>query len=90
MILAGQGGHGTYTDLWLPKRLLLARPVEKIAFGYDHCLAITQGIPELYAWGRGGQGQLGIGRAKGSAEPVLVRQNNSCVENGNNFSHLLI
>ncbi|CAD7969556.1 unnamed protein product, partial [Amoebophrya sp. A120] len=69
---SGQTGQrGSTADLWLPKRLEFSSPVTKIAFGYEHCLCITSNM-ELYAWGRGGQGQLGINQAKSTDNPVLV------------------
>ena len=61
-------------NLWQPRRVLtnrFFRPVEMVACGYEHTLAIAQG-GECFAWGKGDSGQLGTGRAKDASEPTKV------------------
>eukprot|EP00397_Hematodinium_sp_SG-2012_P020312 GEMP01020919.1.p1 GENE.GEMP01020919.1~~GEMP01020919.1.p1 ORF type:complete len:474 (+),score=60.21 GEMP01020919.1:541-1962(+) len=62
-------------DLWEPTLLHMSRPVKYLALGSNHCLAITTDL-ELWAWGKGGQGQLGTGRAKDTFTPTLVTLKN--------------
>ncbi len=49
-----------------------AAPLVAVAVGYDHAAAIdAEG--RAWAWGRGGEGQLGDGAAASSTVPVAVR-----------------
>lgn len=41
----------------------ITTPVKEIACGWYHTLAVTD-TNEVYSWGRGDRGQLGIGRTK--------------------------
>ena len=52
-------------------RALLAEPVTAVACGEAHALACTAG-GRVLAWGRAGEGQLGLGEERGAASPALA------------------
>jgi len=62
---------------WAPRKLTITlgnstRLVKEVAVGYEHCIIVTNSA-DLWAWGKGQQGQLGTGRARTEAEPVLIQ-----------------
>merc|ERR1719247_2261632 len=65
-------------DLWTPTKLPFKFSVSKIACGYEHCLAVTNEF-SLYSWGKGDQGQLGLGSASDVFEPSKVTINGAVV-----------
>lgn len=50
----------------------IEEPVMYISAGWKHCAAITAS-GQLYTWGHGKYGRLGLGHCKGSATPALVK-----------------
>ncbi len=59
--LGGRLGHGAEADEPLPRRVeaLAARHVHAVAAGEAHCAARAGG--EVYVWGAGSYGRLGLG-----------------------------
>eukprot|EP00741_Cyanophora_paradoxa_P015422 tig00020875_g14885.t1 len=71
----GQLGHGDRKDKWMPRPVeALARArIRALACGTHHTAAATE-AGELFVWGSGEFGRLGIGDQgeQGVAQPVLV------------------
>ena len=59
----GRHGHGDATNQWLPRALwtgLSNETIRDVNAGISHSLVITV-LGELFTWGAGGSGQLGLG-----------------------------
>lgn len=71
----GQLGFGDAQTEWIPRLLGMELfqnvPVRQVSLGHEHCLAVTQS-GDLWAWGKGEQGQLGIGRQQDVKKPSKV------------------
>ncbi len=69
----GELGTGTTKSSALAVKVQLPKNVNvaQVAAGSAHVVALTDG-GALYAWGRGGSGELGTGSTKGSAVPKKV------------------
>lgn len=71
---SGQLGFGNREDCWLPKQLMVSsRKVTEIALGSEHSLALTRS-GEVYAWGKGDSGQLGLGRNEDMMQPRKINE----------------
>ena len=70
----GQLGHGNERDQWQPRVVveLEGKHVVRIACGYYHMLALTD-AGDVYAWGSGTSGKLGLGDCRTSRVPELVK-----------------
>lgn len=70
----GQLGDGQLTSSCVPRvsTHLRHRPVIGVCAGANHCMAFTV-TGNLYVWGDGAQGQLGLGDTNFRAYPTLVR-----------------
>ena len=70
----GQLGHGDEAEQLLPRRVaaLLDTRVCQLSAGSRHSLA-TDEAGALYAWGRGGNGRLGLGEAAPEKQLVPAR-----------------
>ena len=65
-------GHGRKVTCAQPTRVEgLKERVTQLAGGKEHCLALTE-RGELYAWGRGEFGRLGLGGSGNQLSPVRV------------------
>ena len=51
----------------VPQRVELPDPVAAMAAGHFHTLALTRG-GDVWAWGRNGSGQLGVGARAGRGD----------------------
>ncbi|UYV81070.1 HERC4 [Cordylochernes scorpioides] len=71
----GQLGHGSRNNEILPRKVieLMGSTVTQIACGRCHTLAYVAHPPKLYAFGQGGNGQLGTGQFTNSTVPMAVR-----------------
>ena len=69
----GQIGDETMTDRSLPTRVKLPRTevVQQVACGKAHSLAVTV-HGDLYAWGKGWRGELGLGDDRNRCGPERV------------------
>eukprot|EP00873_Tetraselmis_striata_P039718 jgi/Tetstr1/459982/TSEL_005306.t1 len=69
----GQLGIGNNRDQNAPQlvQALAGEKIDKVACGWRHSLALTAG-GKVYAWGRGNNGQLGIGKCLDMALPQYV------------------
>ncbi|XP_050432011.1 serine/threonine-protein kinase Nek8 isoform X2 [Adelges cooleyi] len=69
----GALGHGDWNGVCRPKLIefLLKLDVVKISCGSHHVAALTN-EGQLYAWGRGNHGQLGVGNLQDCCFPILV------------------
>lgn len=70
----GQLGHQSTEDFYAPSRVegaLTSKRVTIVACGSQHSLAVTT-AGELFSWGRGDAGQLGMGRLKDEDRPSAV------------------
>ncbi|KAL0271844.1 UNVERIFIED_CONTAM: hypothetical protein PYX00_008810 [Menopon gallinae] len=66
-------GHGDWTNAHRPKLIekLLSVDITTISCGAQHILALSaEGI--MYAWGRGQDGQLGLGHQENCSSPEIV------------------
>uniref|UniRef100_UPI00358F840F serine/threonine-protein kinase Nek8 n=1 Tax=Myxine glutinosa TaxID=7769 RepID=UPI00358F840F len=66
-------GHGNYKDVNKPKMLeaLLGYEVVSVSCGVSHVMAVTN-EREVYSWGRGDNGRLGLGSREAQLLPTLV------------------
>lgn len=57
----GQLGHGNFKDVHHPEQIkaLIGKKVRRVHSGDYHCMVITDN-DEVYSWGEGDHGQLGI------------------------------
>eukprot|EP00698_Gefionella_okellyi_P005691 TRINITY_DN15158_c0_g1_i1.p1 TRINITY_DN15158_c0_g1~~TRINITY_DN15158_c0_g1_i1.p1 ORF type:complete len:374 (+),score=45.87 TRINITY_DN15158_c0_g1_i1:36-1157(+) len=69
----GQLGHGGTASKYIPTRIsaLDSRQVVQLACGWAHSVALTA-KGEVYTWGRGFEGQLGVGKDTCSLAPRFV------------------
>ena len=81
----GQLGNGTTTDSNLPVEVkvegtpMAGKKIVQTAIGVTHSMALdSEG--NIYAWGWGGEGQLGDGANDNSNVPVLVKKENTGLE----------
>jgi len=57
---------------WVPKELVLpGKSIKQVACGSEFTLAVTTG-GELWSWGKGFEGQLGLGHCRDEAHPCRV------------------
>jgi alpha-tubulin suppressor-like RCC1 family protein len=58
----GRHGHGERSNKWYPQTLehLAEHTIRHVSAGKSHSLAVSQ-TGEMWAWGSGGSGQLGLG-----------------------------
>jgi len=84
----GQLGHGSMTTCSKPKLLtqLVGKAVVQVACGSAHSLALTQ-HGDVYAWGRGFEGQLGLGAEEVALCPRFVKTLPACVAVAAGGSH---
>ena len=70
----GQLGHGNLASCPEPRLLsqLAGRTVAQVACGGSHSLALSE-HGEVFAWGRGFEGQLGLGAQEVSVCPKYLR-----------------
>ncbi|KAL5016244.1 hypothetical protein ScPMuIL_005833 [Solemya velum] len=66
-------GHGNYNDVSQAKivEALLGYEVVQVSCGASHVLAVTN-EHEVFSWGRGDNGRLGLGNQESSASPQAV------------------
>ncbi|XP_074830445.1 serine/threonine-protein kinase Nek8 isoform X4 [Natator depressus] len=66
-------GHGNFTDVTQPKivEALLGYEIVQVACGASHVLAISN-EREVFAWGRGDNGRLGLGTLDSANSPQQV------------------
>ncbi len=83
----GQLGNGTYSDKDIPYQTanISVWEVATIASGYNHILAILNDDDStLFAWGYNSNGQLGIGNATTTKQPLPVNVRADSVTNFSN------
>ncbi|CAK72743.1 unnamed protein product (macronuclear) [Paramecium tetraurelia] len=67
----GALGHGGIIELSIPKKIIRISKVDTIACGEYHTLALSNG--DIFAWGRGFEGQLGIRKdVETAASPMFL------------------
>lgn len=66
-------GHGTFNDVTQPKivEALLGFEIAQVSCGASHVLAATNDR-EVFAWGRGDNGRLGLGSQESHSSPQQV------------------
>ncbi|KYO28712.1 serine/threonine-protein kinase Nek8 [Alligator mississippiensis] len=66
-------GHGNFTDVTQPKivEALLGYEIVQVACGASHVLAVSN-EREVFAWGRGDNGRLGLGTLESHNSPQQV------------------
>ncbi|XP_061460632.1 serine/threonine-protein kinase Nek8 isoform X2 [Rhineura floridana] len=66
-------GHETFTDVSQPKivEALLGYEITQVACGASHVLAVSN-EGEVFAWGRGDNGRLGLGTQESHSSPQQV------------------
>nr|XP_033778339.1 LOW QUALITY PROTEIN: serine/threonine-protein kinase Nek8 [Geotrypetes seraphini] len=66
-------GHGNFNDVTQPKivEALLGYEIMQVSCGASHVLAITN-EREVFAWGRGDNGRLGLGNQESHSTPQQV------------------
>ena len=71
----GQLGHGDIKNCRSPKQIAIfkALQISKVAAGAKHSLAITANEGDLYSWGMGDQGRLGLNNEVGVPSPTQIR-----------------
>ncbi|XP_050538275.1 serine/threonine-protein kinase Nek8-like [Daktulosphaira vitifoliae] len=69
----GALGHGEWNGITRPKLIefLLKLDIVKISCGNHHVAALTN-EGQMYTWGRGNHGQLGVGNLQDCCFPILV------------------
>eukprot|EP00440_Ansanella_granifera_P049037 gb/GFBE01053129.1/.p1 GENE.gb/GFBE01053129.1/~~gb/GFBE01053129.1/.p1 ORF type:complete len:1725 (+),score=342.08 gb/GFBE01053129.1/:1-5175(+) len=68
----GSAGTDGSTYFWTPKQMSIPnRKIKQVACGQEFTLAVTLN-EELWAWGRGYDGQLGLGDLRDQATPCLI------------------
>ncbi len=86
----GALGHGDWHSSASPKLVedLLDKDIESVSCGNEHVVVVT-GRGEVYAWGRGADGRLGLGSEEDHCSPQKVSINTdelyivSCRASGN-------
>eukprot|EP00300_Choanocystis_sp_HF-7_P019282 c20291_g1_i1.p1 GENE.c20291_g1_i1~~c20291_g1_i1.p1 ORF type:complete len:1112 (-),score=197.97 c20291_g1_i1:2283-5597(-) len=70
----GKLGHGELNDETTPRLVaaLDGKKVIQVACGFSHTLALIAGSQDVYAWGSGHGGKLGLGDQQNRSEPALV------------------
>lgn len=63
--------HSQTPDAMLPMRIPLPEQICTVALGTYHVVAVSR-TGAAYAWGKGNQGQLGIGKLEAEAGPTKV------------------
>jgi alpha-tubulin suppressor-like RCC1 family protein len=86
----GNLGTGSTEDCWTPAPVAVldgtSQPVVGIAAGAKHSLAVTQYFPDLmsggnlFAWGFGGSGRLGLGNTRASLKPSMIEHPGTFVD----------
>jgi len=69
----GQLGHGDHQDKLLPTRIeaILQCSLRVLALGATHSVAVMEN-GEVYSWGRGDYGQLGLGENREVLAPTIL------------------
>ena len=69
-----QPGHGDWQSSAVPKLVesLLSIDVSAVACGPEHVVVVS-GKGDLYAWGRGSEGRLGLGNEEDVCVPTEVK-----------------
>ena len=72
--LGGRLGHGSEDDEPIPRcvEALAAQHVRAVAAGEAHCAVRTD--DQIYVWGAGGYGRLGLGCADDKLSPTRLKQ----------------
>ena len=52
---------------------VLVEPVKIIDVGLSHCIALSECSTKIFTWGKGTDGQLGVGPMKSCAHPMAVK-----------------
>ena len=52
---------------------MLLGPVKGVDVGLSHCVALSECSTKIFTWGRGTDGQLGVGPMKSSAYPMAIK-----------------
>ena len=52
----------------------LEHEIKKIDVGLNHCVAFSKCGLHVYTWGRGTEGQLGVGFYKSRPDPLVISQ----------------
>eukprot|EP01133_Synstelium_polycarpum_P008173 gene8173-9607_t len=69
----GQLGIGTTVNSHLPTRITTLPPIQLIACGSAHSLALSSQEESLYSWGKGSDGQLGLDSRETHLQPVCIK-----------------
>ncbi|CAJ1397561.1 unnamed protein product [Effrenium voratum] len=68
----GFAGDDAQSYFWVPKELMIpGRSVKQICCGHEFTLAVTN-QQEIFAWGKGSEGQLGLGHCRDEREPTRI------------------
>ena len=60
-----EGSYSTHKAFYVPEK------PAALSCGFGHCLLLTEN-GEVYAWGRGGKGQVGNGSRQNALSPVKL------------------
>lgn len=52
---------------------MLLGPVKSVDVGLSHCIALSECSSIIYTWGKGTEGQLGVGPMKITEYPIAVK-----------------
>jgi alpha-tubulin suppressor-like RCC1 family protein len=58
--------------VYAPSRVLIDSAVKCVDVGSSHCIALSDCGSKVYTWGKGLDGQLGLGHISGNSTPQLV------------------
>lgn len=59
--------------------MLIDAPVRSVDVGLSHCVALSECGSRIYTWGKGLDGQLGLGNVKANSSPQLVKNLRGCL-----------
>ena len=48
-------------------------PVKSVDVGLSHCIALSECSSKIFTWGKGTDGQLGVGPMKSSSYPMAIK-----------------
>lgn len=59
--------------------MLIDGHVRSVDVGLSHCIALSECGSMIYTWGKGLDGQLGLGNIKANSSPQLVKNLRGCL-----------
>jgi alpha-tubulin suppressor-like RCC1 family protein len=65
--------------VYAPTRVSIDNAVRCVDVGLSHCIALSECGSKVYTWGKGLDGQLGLGHLSGNSTPQLVKNLKGCL-----------